>query len=78
MDEAISYESLCSQFSREDVDEIAELIVDVLCSAGGWGHGCFTPAGGTGPAPGTPAPEAGPQKGPAPKSWAGTIGGAPL
>ena len=32
VDEAISYESLCSQFSREDVDEIAELIVDVLCS----------------------------------------------
>lgn len=32
VDEAISYESLCSQFSREDVDEITELIVDVLCS----------------------------------------------
>ena len=32
VDEAISYESLCSQFNREDVDEIAELIVDVLCS----------------------------------------------
>ena len=32
VDEAISYESLCSQFSREDVAEIAELIVDVLCS----------------------------------------------
>ena len=32
VDEAISYESLCSQFNREDVDEIAELIVDVLCT----------------------------------------------
>ena len=32
VDEAISYESLCGQFSREDVDEITELIVDVLCS----------------------------------------------
>ena len=32
VDEAISYESLCSQFNGEDVDEIAELIVDVLCS----------------------------------------------
>ena len=32
VDEAIGYESLCSQFSREDVDEIAELIVDVLCT----------------------------------------------
>ena len=31
VNEAISYESLSSQFSREDVDEIAELIVDVLC-----------------------------------------------
>ena len=30
VNEAISYESLSSQFSREDVDEIAELIVDVL------------------------------------------------
>ena len=32
VDEAIGYESLCSQFNREDVDEIAELIVDVLCT----------------------------------------------
>ena len=32
VDEAISYESLCSQFGREDVDEIAGLIVDVLCT----------------------------------------------
>ena len=32
VDEAIGYESLCSQYNREDVDEIAELIVDVLCT----------------------------------------------
>ncbi|NBI11661.1 hypothetical protein D1641_16945 [Colidextribacter sp. OB.20] len=32
VDEAIGYESLCSQFNREDVDEIAELIVDILCT----------------------------------------------
>lgn len=31
VDEAIGYKNLCSQFSREDVDEITELIVDVLC-----------------------------------------------
>ena len=32
VDKTIGYESLCSQFNREDVDEIAELIVDVLCT----------------------------------------------
>ncbi len=32
VDEAIGYKSLCGKFNREDVDEIAELITDVLCS----------------------------------------------
>jgi len=32
VDEAIGYESLCARFCREDVDEVAELITDVLCS----------------------------------------------
>lgn len=32
VDEAIGYDSLCSQFNRDDVDEIAELITDVLCT----------------------------------------------
>ncbi len=32
VDEAIGFDSLCSQFNREDVNEIAELITDVLCS----------------------------------------------
>lgn len=32
VDEAIDYENLCTRFSREDVDEIAELITDVLCT----------------------------------------------
>lgn len=30
--ESIDYEALCTQFNREDVDEVAELITDVLCS----------------------------------------------
>ena len=30
--EAIGYESLCSRFNRADVDEVAELITDVLCT----------------------------------------------
>ena len=32
VEETIGYESLCSQYNREDVDEITELIVDVLCT----------------------------------------------
>ncbi len=32
VDEAIGYKNLCGKFNREDVDEIAELITDVLCS----------------------------------------------
>lgn len=30
--EAVEYGSLCTQYSREDVDEVMELITDVLCS----------------------------------------------
>jgi len=30
--ESIEYETICAQYSREDVDEIVELIADVLCS----------------------------------------------
>ena len=30
--ENIEYESLCSQYSREDVDEVVELLTDALCS----------------------------------------------
>ena len=30
--ESIDYAALCTQFNREDVDEVAELITDVLCS----------------------------------------------
>ena len=32
VDEAICYDRLCERFSREDVDEVAELITDVLCT----------------------------------------------
>ncbi|MFR3822591.1 MAG: DUF6017 domain-containing protein [Hungatella hathewayi] len=32
MRESIDYAALCTQFNREDVDEVAELITDVLCS----------------------------------------------
>ncbi len=32
VDEAIGFDGLCNQFNQEDVNEIAELITDVLCS----------------------------------------------
>ena len=32
MRESIDYAALCTQFNREDMDEVAELITDVLCS----------------------------------------------
>ncbi len=30
--ENIEYENLCTRFTREDVDEVVELITDILCS----------------------------------------------
>ena len=32
VEEKIGYERLCCRFNREDVNEITELIVNVLCS----------------------------------------------
>ena len=32
VDEAICYDQLCEKFNRDDVDEVAELITDVLCT----------------------------------------------